>query len=67
MDFSNYIFRSHMVGNIISVPKPLTPNQSETLADYRKRQAGEGRPLTTTRLRLGTHLSISTTKAKRIS
>ena len=46
MDFSNYIFRSHMVGNIISVPKPLTPNQAETLADYRKRQAGDGRPLT---------------------
>ena len=46
MNFDNYIFRSHMVGNIISVPKPLTPNQAETLADYRKRQAGEGRPLT---------------------
>jgi len=46
MDFSNYIFRSHMVGSIISVPKPLTPNQAETLADYRKRKAGEGRPLT---------------------
>lgn len=51
MDFSNYIFRSHMVGNIISVPKPLTPNQAETLADYRKRQAGEGRPLTDNQLK----------------
>ena len=46
MNFDNYIFRSHMVGNIISVPKPLTPNQVETLEDYRKRVKGEGRPLT---------------------
>lgn len=51
MNFDNYIFRSHMVGNIISVPKPLTPNQAETLADYRKRQAGEGRPLTDNQLK----------------
>ena len=46
MNFDNYIFRSHMVGNIISVPKPLTPNQAEMLEDYRKRVKGEGRPLT---------------------
>lgn len=31
MDFSNYKFRSHMVGKIINLPKPLTLNQSETL------------------------------------
>lgn len=46
MDFSKYIFRSHMVGNIIDVPKPLTHKQSQMLADYTKRNNGEGRPLT---------------------
>lgn len=42
MDFSNYIFRSSFVGNIISVPKPLTGKQLETLAAYRKKD----KPLT---------------------
>ena len=37
MDFGNYIFRSSFVGNIISVPKPLTGKQLETLAAYRKK------------------------------
>ena len=46
MDFNNYIFRSHMVGDIINPPKPLTFNQKETLVDYTNRDNGEGRPLT---------------------
>lgn len=46
MDFKDYIFRSHMVGKIISVPKPLTENQLSTLSDYELRASGEGRPLT---------------------
>ncbi len=46
MNFDNHIFRSHSVGTIVNVPKPLTANQAETLADYRKRANGEGRPLT---------------------
>lgn len=47
MDFSNYIFRSHAVGKIINVPKPLTAKQKETLEVYTKRFNGEGKPLTT--------------------
>lgn len=46
MDFSKYVFRSHMVGKIIDVPKPLTVNQFKMLTDYRLRFHGEGRPLT---------------------
>ena len=46
MQFNDYIFRSHMVGNIVSVPKPLTKNQSETLSAYRERVSGVGKPLT---------------------
>lgn len=46
MDFSNYIFRSHMVGQLISVPKPLTENQKSTLNAYSERKSGIGRPLT---------------------
>ena len=46
MNFDNYIFRSHMVGKIISLPKPLTDNQKETLTAYRERMQGIGRPLT---------------------
>lgn len=42
MDFNNYTFRSHMVGQIISVPKPLTGKQLETLSAYRKKD----KPLT---------------------
>jgi len=38
MDFANYIFRSHMVGEIIDVPKPLTKNQNETLIDLRNKE-----------------------------
>ncbi|WP_233881846.1 hypothetical protein [Tenacibaculum piscium] len=46
MDFSNYIFRSHMVGKIINLPKVLTDNQKNTLHDYTLRAGGEGRKLT---------------------
>lgn len=35
--FNDYIFRSSFVGNIVSVPKPLTGKQIETLAAYRKK------------------------------
>lgn len=38
MGFSNYIFRSSFVGNIVSVPKPLTNNQIKTLSDYSKKE-----------------------------
>lgn len=46
MKFDNYIFRSHMVGKLVSVPKPLTDSQKKTLLDYRKRFKGVGRQLT---------------------
>ncbi len=46
MDFSKYKFRSHMVGKIIDIPKPLTERQSALLSDYSLREKGEGRPLT---------------------
>lgn len=46
MDFSNYIFRSHMVGNIISAGKPLTEKQCSVLFDYAARDLGNGKPLT---------------------
>ena len=37
MDFSKYLFRSHMVGKIINVPKPLTSNQTETFEAFNKK------------------------------
>lgn len=37
MDFSEHIFRCHMIGKIIDIPKLLTANQSSTLEDYNKR------------------------------
>lgn len=46
MDFSKYKFRAHMVGNIVSVPKPLTANQFELLTAYTERNNGNGKPLT---------------------
>lgn len=46
MRFDDYIFRSHYQGSLVSVPKPLTEKQSETLFAYRDRQNGIGRPLT---------------------
>lgn len=46
MDFSKYIFRSHMVGSIVDTPKPLTVNQKETLSDFEERINGTGRSLT---------------------
>ncbi|MFY7733581.1 MAG: hypothetical protein ACOVSR_08865 [Bacteroidia bacterium] len=38
MTFKDYIFRSSFTGNIISVPKPLTSNQNETLEAYRLKE-----------------------------
>lgn len=38
MDFSDYVFRCHMVGKIIDVPKPLTTNQEETLKAYSEKE-----------------------------
>lgn len=46
MDFSKYIFRSHMVGKIISSTNPLTELQKEKFAELHKRFIGEGNPLT---------------------
>lgn len=46
MDFSKYLFRAHMVGHIIDVPTPLTPNQDSMFKDYKERASGNGRPLT---------------------
>lgn len=46
MDWHKYKFRSHWVGNIVSVPAGLTDNQKETLESLRLRDSGEGRPLT---------------------
>jgi hypothetical protein len=46
MNFSEYIFRCHYQGALVSVPKPLTENQKETLTAYRERAKGIGRPLT---------------------
>lgn len=37
MDFSKYKFRSHMVGKIVNVPKPLTKRQLELLSDYNEK------------------------------
>lgn len=46
MSFSNYVFRCHYQGSLVSVPKPLTSKQIETLHAYRDRANGIGRPLT---------------------
>lgn len=51
MDFSNYKFRAHSIGNIMSgLPKPLTDNQQKLYEDYTARKNGEGRPLTDNQL-----------------
>lgn len=38
MQFDNYKFRCHYQGNLVSVPKPLTQNQKETLEAYRLKE-----------------------------
>jgi len=45
MDFSNYVFRCHYQGSLVSTPKPLTENQAELLEVYRNRKNGIGKPL----------------------
>ncbi len=44
--FEKHIFRSHSVGTIVNLPKPLTENQKETLEAFRERSKGIGKPLT---------------------
>lgn len=44
--FDKYLFRSHMVGKIINVPKPLTKTQQGTLDQYITGVNGSGNPLT---------------------
>ena len=46
MNFDKYLFRCHMVGKIIDVPKPLTDNQRETYNEFLERSNGIGRELT---------------------
>lgn len=38
MNFDEYVFRCHMLGKIIDVPKPLTANQEETLKAYKDKE-----------------------------
>lgn len=47
MNFDKHIFRSHMVGKLISPLKPLSQKAQDTLDAYSLRAGGEGRPLTT--------------------
>lgn len=63
--FSNYIFRSHMVGNIISLPKPLTENQLSTLIDYEARVLGSGKPLTENQKEVLTELRYKQIQSKK--
>ncbi len=46
MDFNDYLFRSHMVGNIICSSNPLTENQKVKFAELHQRFIGNGKPLT---------------------
>lgn len=64
MNFDNYKFRSHWVGNIVSVPRPLTNDQSQTLVEYRKRKSGDGKPLTPNQEKTLTELEYKELKSK---
>ena len=46
MNFDNYVFRSHMVGHIVSPPRPLSETARKQLNDFSEREDGNGRPLT---------------------
>lgn len=46
MDFSNFIFRSHYQGDLVSIPKPLSENTISELESFRERNSGIGKPLT---------------------
>lgn len=47
MNFDNYLFRAHSIGNMMAgVPKPLTESQKQTLDAYMERNSGIGKPLT---------------------
>lgn len=67
MDFSGYIFRAHMVADIISVPKPLTKDQSETLLAYNERAKGIGRPLTENQIKVWHELTVKQSKSTEYS
>ena len=67
MDFSKYIFRSSMVGRIISLPKPLTDSQISTLNDYTDRMQGIGRPLTEKQTQVWHELNYKLQKSKEYS
>lgn len=46
-DYSDYKFRAHALGKLMTGVKPaLTPNQEKMLSDYQDRFKGEGKPLT---------------------
>ena len=46
-DFSKFLFRSHMVGKILSgLPNPLTDKQQERFVELSARKEGNGKPLT---------------------
>lgn len=64
MDFSKYIFRSSMVGGLISLPKPLTDLQSSMLKDYTERMSGIGRPLTENQIKVWHELNYKLQKSK---
>ena len=63
MDFSKHVFRSHMVGKIINVPKPLTVNQSETLKGMKDKGYND---LTTTQKKTYVNLCNKYNESKKI-
>lgn len=65
MKFNNYKFRCHYQGSLISVPKPLTEKQIETLEAYRLRQSGEGKPLTSNQLKTWHSLEYKINESER--
>lgn len=46
MDFSNYKFRCHYQGDLVSVPRPLSETAINDLNQYRERKSGIGKALT---------------------
>jgi len=46
MDFTNYKFRCHYQGNLVSTLKPLSDANILKLSQYRDRKSGIGKPLT---------------------
>lgn len=51
MNFDNYKFRAHSIGNIMGgLPKPITEKQEQTFKELTDRKNGNGRPLTDNQL-----------------